>query len=75
MKIALISILFDDTMTYTKTDDVIYRQKCSSDRYKRQSYRVALQVALQWLSSVMNRVADSHPEKQGSKPARASSFF
>ena len=27
------------------------------------------------LSSVMNRVADSHPEKQGSKPARASSFF
>ena len=25
--------------------------------------------------SVMNRVADSHPEKQGSKPARASSFF
>ena len=27
------------------------------------------------LSSVMNRVADSHPEKQGSKPARASFFF
>ena len=34
-------------MTYTKIDDVIYRQKCSSDMYKRQSYRVALQVALQ----------------------------
>ena len=33
--------------------------------------------ALQYkrLSSVMNRVADSHPEKQGSKTARASSFF
>ena len=33
--------------------------------------------ALQYkrLSSVMNRVADSDPEKQGSKPARASSFF
>ena len=27
------------------------------------------------LSSVMNRVADSHPEKQGSRPGRASSFF
>ena len=27
------------------------------------------------LSSVMNRVADSHAEKQGSKPARAPSFF
>ena len=36
-----------------------------------QSYRVALKR----LSSVMNRVADSHAEKQGSKPARASSFF
>ena len=33
--------------------------------------------ALQYkrLSSVMNRVADSHPEKQGSEPARASVFF
>ena len=27
------------------------------------------------LSSVMNRVADSHAEKQGSKPARAPFFF
>ena len=26
-------------------------------------------------SSVMNRVADSHPEKQGSRPGRATSFF
>ena len=33
--------------------------------------------ALQYkrLSSVMNRVADTHPEKQGSKPSRASFFF
>ena len=45
----LFSILFDDTMTYRKSDER--------------------------LSSVMNRVADSHPEKQGSKPAGASSFF
>ena len=36
-----------------------------------QSYRAALQAAL----SVMNRVADCHPEKQGSRPGRASSFF
>ena len=36
-----------------------------------QSYRVAYKR----LSSVMNRVADSHPEKQGSRPGRASSFF
>ena len=35
-----------------------------------QSYRVAVK----WLSSVMGRVADSHPEKQGSKPV-PSSFF
>ena len=27
------------------------------------------------LSSEMSRVAVSHPEKQGSKPSRASSFF
>ena len=70
MKTALFSILFDDTMTYTKIDDIIYRSvvvigiRCSRTalHYKR-------------LSIVMNRVADSHPEKQGSKPARASSFF
>ena len=33
--------------------------------------------ALQYkrLSSVMNRVADSHPEKQGSKPSPSFFFF
>ena len=47
MKTALFSILFDDTMTYTKIGDVIIdRSVVDSDRYKMQSYRVALQAAL-----------------------------
>ena len=71
MKTALFSILFDDTMTCTKIDDVIIDRsvvvigiRCSRTalHYKR-------------LSSVMNRVADSHPEKQGSRPGRASFFL
>ena len=71
MKTALFLILFDDTMTYTKLMTqfidrcvVVIGIRCNRTAllYKR-------------LSSVMNRVADSHPEKQGSKPGRASLFF
>ena len=36
-----------------------------------QSYRVVYKR----LSSAVNRVADSYPEKQGSRPGRASFFF
>ena len=73
MKTALFSILFHDIMTYIqKYDDVLYREKCSSDRYYNHT-------ALQYkrLSSVMSRVGDSHPEKQGSKssPGIFLSFF
>ena len=72
MKTALFSILFHDMMTYRqRNDDVIYRSKYSSDSYR--CNRTALQY--KWLSSVMSRVADTDPEKQGSNPPRASFFF
>ena len=73
MKTALFSILFDDTMTYTI-------QRLMTQFIDRSVVVIGIRcnrTALQYkrLSSVMNRVADSHPQKKGSKPGRASSFF
>ena len=72
MKTALFSILFHDTMTYIYKDVMTYFIDRSVVAIGITHNRTALQSKR--LSSVMSREADSHPEKQGSKPG-PSIFF
>ena len=72
MKTALFTILFHATMTYIqRCDDVIIDRSVVVIGIR--CNRTALQYNR--LSSVMSKVADSQPEKQGSNPPRASFFL